>query len=590
MKSFIVPIAVLLAAQIVRAQSWPDISTEVAPQGGGGQDAALVVGISDYVYLPAIPGAAENAAAWQQWLVRTRKVPGERVVILRDKEATREKILKNLSSLKSQVGPQGTVWFIFIGHGAPSPSGDDGLLLGADTDADADSLLARGLPQESIFQALDGTRGTPLVVFDACFSGKTADGTASLVKGLQATLPVRRVTAAREHATILSSSETFAGPLPRGDRPAFSYLILGALRGWGDSDGDREVTLDEAFAFARGTMQAGFQTDSRLPTKRGPSRVLAVNVQGGRPEVDAILLGRCPSGTAWEGFRCTDAGAVKVAVPLRKSFPPLTPLPKGERAGETRKEPRTGLTWVWIPPGEFLFGCEPHDSQCAPVEALLEKPTKKSVDGFWMLQTEVPVAAYATCKAAGACSGASLDVPEKTCNLANGRSQHPMNCVDHSSAAQFCAWVGGRLPTSREWQYAAKGGASRIYPWGDTPITGKRGNFCDQNCAHALNANNLEEWREKKWISESENDGFAATAPVGSYPAGSSIWGLLDMAGNVAEWTLTAYDTSAMQTRGGSWGSAPAHVRASHIGKDDPRSQDDGIGFRCARGVGGPTP
>src|SRR5688500_9623754 len=130
-------VVVTLAATTARAQTWPDLHASLPPQGGGAEDAALVVGVSDYVYLPRIDGANDNAAAWQEWLLRVRNVPGDRVVLLRDREATKERIERNLRTLATQVGPQGTIWFIFIGNGAPSPSGDDGLLLGPDTDSDA---------------------------------------------------------------------------------------------------------------------------------------------------------------------------------------------------------------------------------------------------------------------------------------------------------------------------------------------------------------------------------------------------------------------------------------------------------------------
>ena len=227
-----VTVAVTCAAQ---APTWPPIDDAIAAPGGGDGDAAVIVGVSDYYTLPTIDGAADNASAWSQYLMQVRKVPSSRVVTLRDHDATRERILSSARTMASQVKPGGTLWFVFIGHGAPAQSGNDGLLLGADTQPDGESLAARGVLQEELLAILaTGAQEETLAVFDACFSGKSSDGGASLVAGLQATLPNRRVaSAAQKKATVLASSDTWAGPLPGTGRPAFSYLLLGALRGWG---------------------------------------------------------------------------------------------------------------------------------------------------------------------------------------------------------------------------------------------------------------------------------------------------------------------------------------------------------------------
>jgi formylglycine-generating enzyme required for sulfatase activity len=170
-----------------------------------------------------------------------------------------------------------------------------------------------------------------------------------------------------------------------------------------------------------------------------------------------------------------------------------------------------------------------------------------------MMQTEVTVAAYKVCVAAGACPADELtqDTPQATCNAPHGRSTHPMNCVSHASAHAFCAWAGGRLPTAVEWEYAAKSGQSRVYPWGDGPVTGRQANFCDRNCPRALNEAQQKQWRDNGWVAMSEDDGWAATAPPGSFAAGDSAWQLKDMAGNVWEWTSSNYHSDKMELRGG---------------------------------------
>ena len=95
-----------------------------------------------------------------------------------------------------------------------------------------------------------------------------------------------------------------------------------------------------------------------------------------------------------------------------------------------------------------------------------------------MGRTEVTVAAYLKCIAAGACDREleKHDTANHAFNVKNHRLDHPVNAVTWGEAESFCRWMGGRLPTAVEWEYAAKGGEARIFPWGNQPVTGRRAN------------------------------------------------------------------------------------------------------------------
>jgi len=130
------------------------------------------------------------------------------------------------------------------------------------------------------------------------------------------------------------------------------------------------------------------------------------------------------------------------------------------------------------------------------------------------------------------------------------RQDHPVNCVSSEHAQAYCAWAGVRLPTDAEWEYAARGDDGRIYPWGD-----------DESPNHRAS-----------WFFNPE-----VTVDVGSYPRGMSPFGMMDMAGNVQEWTADGH------LRGGGWDHCdPVDLHAT-VRKSIPLDYDSPMtGFRCA--------
>lgn len=212
---------------------------------------------------------------------------------------------------------------------------------------------------------------------------------------------------------------------------------------------------------------------------------------------------------------------------------------------------------VAIPAGTFEMGTKGRGSA--------EPAHQVALGAFQVDINEVSVRDYDACVAAGACTRADSYVD--SCNAGKERAEHPINCVHARQAAAYCRWRGKRLLSEEEWEYTARASHGAAYPWGSALPQA-------QPC-----------WRR------SEKQG---TCPIGSHRADLSHFGVLDMAGNVAEWTASGYSKAydkprehyQLVARGGHYASATAQEidafqRASFVYNE----ADSKVGMRCARSV-----
>jgi formylglycine-generating enzyme required for sulfatase activity len=211
-------------------------------------------------------------------------------------------------------------------------------------------------------------------------------------------------------------------------------------------------------------------------------------------------------------------------------------------------------------------------------------PRRVRVGAFDIQRTEVTVARYERCVAAGAC--AAIDYNENFCKVLlkepGDRDALPVPCATYTNADAYCRWAGMRLPTEAEWIRAGRGDTTRAFPWGDA-FAGLHGNFGEKPSTGFPGYSNVPE--DRAWTP----DGHRGLAPPCSFPDGHSPFGVCDLAGNLAEWIANEGGPTDI-AKGGSWmdGEPSAYRLGARGSFPSVFSRKMGIyltGIRCARGA-----
>lgn len=252
-----------------------------------------------------------------------------------------------------------------------------------------------------------------------------------------------------------------------------------------------------------------------------------------------------------------------------------------------------GIIMIYIPEGDFFMGTDDGKE--------FEKPRHKVyLDAYWIGKYIVTVAQYSKFTQE---TKSHLPTWMKTFSKdyqqfdeALTGEDYPIVGVSWEDSLAYSSWLSQRLkksfflPTEAQWEKAARGTDELKFPWGNSQPTGSHLNFAD-----------LQLFKKEKfdWADSSIDDGYAFTSPVGSYPAGASPCGALDMVGNVWEWCQDwnhgdYYKESPYRNpkgpeiekmrslRGGGWNVDKNDCRCTFRFADSPNNSDCFTGFRLA--------
>jgi formylglycine-generating enzyme required for sulfatase activity len=250
------------------------------------------------------------------------------------------------------------------------------------------------------------------------------------------------------------------------------------------------------------------------------------------------------------------------------SPPPLASSARGEVEAKAASEPPSAVDagpapeappppdgMVLVPPGIYLMGTpEGGSAEERPMHEVI-------VAALFADETEVTHGAYGRCVAAGACAAPLANNPYCNAHF-DDHDDHPANCIRWDDARDYCAFAGKRLPTEREWEYLARGGAERrTFSWGEEPANPDIACYMHQG-----------------------------TCKVASFPPGA--FGLYDVSGNVWEWTSSWYGPYPDELerglykvyRGGSWSRRfPKWLRNELRNRYRTSESSAALGVRCVQ-------
>jgi len=578
-------LGLIAAGLLLTVPAWADTrGVFVTPSTGLpiGSVWGVFIGVSEYQQKELnLKYADKDAQALHAFFVTQFKgrIPADQFRLVTNKQATRGRILKEVSEVLRLAQPEDLVILSLAQHGLPDASGHDLYFLTYNSDANLPE--DQGVSRDDLLKQIARSKARKIVLLiDACHAGAFGASSTLLAMRNANAADINRMLVsmgqAQDGIAVLSASSAAErsqeGPQFCGGHGAFTCALLTGLKGAADNDGNGLVQMRELYDHTYREVKrltTGYQNpeiqgryDNSLPlaaTGKGPTKPIEA---GTAPEPSVALTQKQQELAALEEEARRAEEETKQAeldrqiaekrqqieeqkkkkLEVGKVMPYETPRQQGrEFTGQD------GAPMVLVPAGEFQYG---------------DNNQRLSLPAFYMDKYEVSTRLYATF-IRDTRRAQPRDWSQQVALVGSG--DRPVVNVTWYDADAYCRHYGKRLPMEQEWEKAARGTDGRTYPWGNAEPTAGLANYTQSGCGLFCNV-----YAEK-------------LKPVNSYPGGRSPYGIYNMAGNVWEWTSSDYAGSSKVLRGGAWNDSGRYVRSANRFWNYPSTGSDYNGFRCAQ-------
>lgn len=535
-----------------------------------GQTWGVVIGVGDYQdpNIKDLPNAVRDAKTMYKALTENPEgISKENAVLMVDgalqqaNVPTCENILSALEKWAQRHRREDTAIIYFAGHGKE----EGGRLYLAPLDARADGIESTCVPYARFMETLDASRASrSVVILDACHAGTGRDG-GRMTAGMEREIkggrrgPKEDVTPSScsekkvsKERIILASCRKNEVSIEYDQHGAFTWFLLEGLEGGadGNGNGDGKTSASELGNY---TCNRVSEWGARYGKQQHPiliiprlSRDIILSRVVFSPDLDEPEMIEIPAGAFWMGSSDAQLAAAKELIEQYSDEDTAEAILTYLKVSE---EPRREVAI-----GPFLLGKYPVTNReykrfTGATGHRAPRGAQRSEYEVWMGNT-----------------------------YPAGLGDHPVVNVSYTDAQAYCAWLSRetgkhyRLPTEREWEYAAKGGEDVVFPWGDHWDSER----CNGGrCVHG------------EFEPDKRADGYLTTAPVRTFQP--NRFGLYQMAGNVKEWCADWFrlyegksDERMRCLRGGGWRSPPDHQRPASRDAEPSGCRRPDIGFRVA--------